>query len=108
MAAPDHKPKLQSTQSAVDQILELCALEFNYRVATIKNHSRNRFVLEARNIAMYLAHKHTGRSAVWIGRHFGGPAHTTALQAIRNITARLQVDQALREKVERIAEKLKA
>ena len=45
---------------------------------------------EARQIGMYLAREHSGKSFPEIGRGFGGRDHTTVLYGCRKIEARLE------------------
>jgi chromosomal replication initiator protein len=55
---------------------------------------------------MYLARELTTESLLSIGRSFGGRDHTTVLHAWRRTTARLVVDDAARQAVEKLCNDL--
>jgi len=58
----------------------------------------------ARQVAMYLARRHTGASLPTIGESFGGRNHTTVMYACRKAGERLAADpsaQALVHDLER-------
>lgn len=44
----------------------------------------------------------------WIGRQFSNRDHSTIMHSLRKMEHRLEVDAALRERVERIEEQLNA
>lgn len=56
-------------------------------VADITGHSRFRHIARARQLVMYLAHHHAGRSYPHIGRHLGGKDHSTVLHGVRQVAA---------------------
>jgi chromosomal replication initiator protein len=68
---------------------------------------RNRQVVYARQVAMYLCRELTSLSLPAIGEGFGGRDHTTVLHAHRQIRGRLISDPSVRELVERLVEELR-
>lgn len=64
-------------------IIETVAHHFDITSADICGNRRPRNISQPRQIAMYLARKHTGQSFPELGREFGGKDHTTVLAAFR-------------------------
>jgi hypothetical protein len=63
--------------------------------ANIESASRKSVVVRPRQIAMYLARKHTDHSYPEIGRRFGGRDHTTILHAFHKIEGLIARDAAM-------------
>ncbi len=59
-----------------------------------------------RQVAMYLARRHTDTTLPAIGRQFGGRSHTTVMHAVKTTTRRLEVDEEAREVVHRLHARL--
>jgi chromosomal replication initiator protein len=93
-------------ETSIDTIIQGCARFFNIKVSELKGPRRTRQVVVPRQIAMYLARKHTGMSLPEIGKRFGGRDHTTVLHAIRKITGCVEEDAAYRKKVDLVARTL--
>ncbi len=71
----------------VGEICEATARHLGIAVEEIVSKRRDRAVLRARQLACYLARKHTGESLTVIGRQMGGRSHATVLHAIRKAEA---------------------
>ncbi|MBA2663147.1 MAG: chromosomal replication initiator protein DnaA [Bradymonadaceae bacterium] len=80
----------QGRQVNVEQIIRVVAAHFDLKAADIKGARRTRNISEPRQIAMYLARKHTSDSFPELGRKFGGKDHTTVLAACRKIEGLVQ------------------
>ena len=76
---------------------------FNVKVAEMKGPRRTRQIVTPRQIAMFLARKHTGLSLPEIGKRFGGRDHTTVIHAVRKIERQIKEDQAFRTKMQLVA-----
>ena len=72
-------------QIGVDEIMRTVASHFDITVADMKGPRRTRAISEPRQIAMYLARKHTKHSYPELGRRFGGKDHTTVLAACKKL-----------------------
>jgi chromosomal replication initiator protein len=88
---------------SVESIQGGVARFFNVKVSDIKGPRRTRQVVMPRQIAMFLARRHTGQSLPEIGRRFGGRDHSTVIHAVRKVTKQLDTDPAYRKKVELVA-----
>ena len=99
--APVRKPKLA-------QICHATASRFSLKVAELRSASRNRTIVTARGIAMYLARTLLGLSLEEIGRNFGGRDHTTVLHNCRKIEKLLEHDRLTQQVVEQLQHDLAA
>lgn len=75
-------------------IIRTTARRHGITPAAITGAGRARATVEARNLAMYLARRITGRSYGAIGASFGGRDHTTVMRGVKAVTDRLAMDAA--------------
>lgn len=92
--------------SAIRAIQLACASYFNVAPIEMRSVRRARPIVNARQVAMYLAKTLTPFSYPQIGRQFGNRDHTTVLHAVRRVTAKMQDDAAFLADVLTIAERL--
>ncbi len=92
----------RGTQITIEEIQRRVAEEFDIRLADINGRRRTANIAHPRQVAMYLARKHTESSLQDIGAAFGGRDHGTVIHAARTVEQRLAEDSALRELVTRI------
>lgn len=77
-----------------DMIVEVTAEHFNLNPDAVFSKNRMRDVNDARQVIMYLAHKHTDLSSTVIGRKLNRK-HNTVLHGINVIADRLSIDSSL-------------
>lgn len=82
------------------------AEEFNIRVADINGRRRTANIAHPRQMAMFLARRHTQSSLQDIGAAFGGRDHGTVIHAAKTIEEKMENDPELRNLVERISASL--
>ncbi len=75
---------------------------FSLRVADLKSASRQRGVVNARAMAMYLARLYTDKSLQQIGKYFGNRDHTTVLHNCRRVAELVEVDDEARQAVQEL------
>lgn len=73
-------------------------------VLDVKRHllsrrTRKRYIVEARQIAMYLVKKHTKKNLTEIGKMFGGRDHTTAIHSIDKVEDRCFSDEQYKQRL---------
>jgi len=85
-----------STTITIDEIQRLVAEHFKIRIVDLKSKTRNKPIVTARQMAMYLIKLHLDKSLVDIGRAFGSRDHTTVLNALRRIEFQLNEDSDLK------------
>lgn len=84
----------------VSEIQQVVSNHYRLSRSELLADRRQRPLVHARQIGMYLARKLTHKSLPDIGRFFGGRDHSTVLHACRKIEARLQADEDLAGEVE--------
>jgi chromosomal replication initiator protein len=72
----------------------------------LKQNTRKREVVNARQISMYLAKKYTKNSLKEIGRHFGNKDHSTVIHSIQVVDNLLEVDKKFREDLEELKKRI--
>ena len=91
------------TKATLKQVCSAVAKHFQLAMTDLKGQSRQKTVVRARSLAMYLCRELTGASYAEVGQFFGGRDHTTVLHACRKISGQIGEDSALRELAEDLA-----
>jgi chromosomal replication initiator protein len=93
-------------QLTIELIQKTVADHFNLKVADLKSKKRLRALTIPRQIAMYLARRHTEGSFPEIGEKFGGKDHTTVMHAVKKIECMAPQDLDLRAHLESLQRQL--
>ena len=99
---------VQQKVVSVDTIIEVVCKHFGLEKNAIQTKTRKREVVQARQIAMYLAKNYTDYSTSKIGKFIGNKDHATVLHACKTVKGQCEVDKAFRADLEAIEGKLKA
>ncbi len=99
--------KIESKKMSITDIEELVCSHFNIKSGLIHTASRKREIVQARQVAMYLAKQYTDMSFSQIGILIGKKNHATVLHACKTVKNQLEVDKGFRHDVEQIESKLK-
>ena len=94
-----------STGVSIADIKQRVANEFGIRVEDLDSRRRLASLAHPRQVAMFLARKHTSSSLQDIGAAFGRD-HSTVLHALRSVETKLETDAPLRQMVDQFAEAL--
>jgi chromosomal replication initiator protein len=81
----------------IDQIQKKVAEHFDVRLADMTSKRRPANIAFPRQIAMYLARRHTKSSLNEIGDAFGGRDHGTVLHAYKAVTERMKKEDQVRQ-----------
>lgn len=87
---------------SVEDILDKVCDHYQVDISAIFTKTRKREIVQVRQIAMYLAKKHTEASSAKIGQLIGKRDHATVLHACKMVEGQLQVDKNFRNQVEEI------
>ena len=90
-----------------EELLAEIAEILNFDVEALKGKSRQRPLVTARQIAMYVFREQTDLSYPSIARLFGGRDHTTVIHAVEKIQRQMGERQAIYEQVTDVIQKLK-
>jgi chromosomal replication initiator protein len=91
----------------IEDIISTVCKHFGLENSAIHTKSRKREVVQARQIAMYLAKHNTDLSTSKIGKMIGGKDHATVLHACKTVQGQCEVDKAFRADLESIESSLK-
>lgn len=80
---------------------------YGVSIKEMKGSRRVQHIVQARQIAMYLAREMTDNSLPKIGRAFGGKDHSTVLHAHSKVKTSLKTDENLVREIEAIKSKIK-
>jgi chromosomal replication initiator protein len=83
-------------------IMEEAAAQFGFSVDELKSKHRQRPLVTARQIAMYVMRELTELSYPNIAREFGGRDHTTVIHAVEKIGALMSKDRQIYDQVTRL------
>ena len=93
--------------STVTGLLSQQRTAFRTILSAIHTKTRKREVVQVRQVAMYLAKKHTDSSSSKIGKLIGNKDHATVLNACKIVKDQVEVDKAFKEDIEEIEVSLK-
>jgi chromosomal replication initiator protein len=90
-----HRPSLHEIALAT-------ARHFSLRLSDLRSPSRQRALVAARGVAVYLARHLAGQRLEEIGRYFGGRDHTTVMHSYRTTKKLIESDPAIQAAVEQL------
>lgn len=99
--------KSTAREISIDYIQKVVCDYFNLSLDVINSKTRKREIVQARQLAMYFAKKHTKASLATIGLHCGNKDHATVLHACRTVNNLIDTDKQFRIYVEDLDKKIK-
>jgi chromosomal replication initiator protein len=93
-------------QPTLATVAKIAAKHYGVSVAQLRSASRQRAMVSARNMAMYLARSTTQNSLNRIGAYFGNRDHTTVSHGCRKVEECMESDPAVRKTAEQLLAKL--
>ena len=91
----------------IDSIISKVCAHYNLDESAIHTKTRKREIVQVRQIAMYLAKKHTDHSSSKIGQLIGNRDHATVLHACKMVKDLIDVDKAFKAEVDEIETMIK-
>lgn len=95
-----------SREVSIEYIQKTVCEYFNVPIEKLKEKTRKRAIVQARQLSMYLAKNYTKNSLKVIGNHFGGRDHSTVIHSCQAIQNLIDTDSDFRENVEDIQKKI--
>jgi chromosomal replication initiator protein len=95
-----------SREVSIDFIQKSVCDYFDVPVDSLKEKTRKRQIVQARQLSMYLAKQFTKNSLKVIGRHFGGRDHSTVIHSCYAIQNLIDTDQKFKDSVSEIQKKI--
>lgn len=82
----------EKEEVTIDEITKIVAGKLNVKISDIKSHKKNKNIVLARQIAMYLSRKMTSASFPDIGEKIGGRDHSTVIYACNKMKKAMEED----------------
>jgi chromosomal replication initiator protein len=98
--------KTISREVSIDFIQKTVCDYYNVSVDHLKEQTRKRMIVQARQLSMFLAKNYTKNSLKVIGKHFGGRDHSTVIHSCQAVQNLLDTDDEFREQVAEIQKKI--
>ncbi len=93
---------------SVEEIVKTVGNKLNVKLVDLKSEHKNKNLVLARQIAMYLARKLTSASFPDIGEKIGGRDHSTVIYAVNKIAKAITTDEKLKHLVNDLEEVINA
>ena len=93
---------LYQKEITIDHIIDVVCAEMELDKERMNSSERTREVAIARQLAMFLAKKHTKQPLTTIGAAIGGRNHATVLHSCKTISNLMDTDKMFRQQVEHI------
>ena len=97
----EEKPEI-----TIEEVIKTVAAKLNIKITDIKSPKKNKNLVLARQISMFLAREMTSASFPDIGAKIGGRDHSTVIYAHNKMKRIMETDKTLRELVEEVQETL--
>jgi len=89
---------------SIEEIIKAVAAKLNVKITDIKSPKKNKSLVIARQISMFLARELTSASFPDIGGKIGGRDHSTVIHAHSKIRRMLETDKSLKDTLKEIQE----
>ena len=94
--------KEEKKELTIEEIIKVVGVKLNIKISEIKSQKKNKNLVLARQVSMFLAREMTSSSFPDIGDKIGNRDHSTVIYAHNKIKKVLDTDKALRDTVEEI------
>jgi chromosomal replication initiator protein len=94
----------EKEEVTIDEIVKAVAGKLNVKISDIKSHKKNKNIVLARQIAMYLSRRMTSASFPDIGEKIGARDHSTVIYACNKMKKALEADAKLKKFVRDLEE----
>ena len=96
----------EKREITIEEIIKTVAAKFNIKITDIKSPKKNKNLVMARQVSMFLARELTSASFPDIGFKIGGRDHSTVMYANNKIKRLMETDKTLKDALEGIQETL--
>lgn len=87
---------------SIEEIMKVISGKLNIKISDIKAHNKNKNIVFARQLVMYLSRKHTNYSFPDIGQKVGGRDHSTVIYAYNKVLNNIKTDVKLKNLIQEI------
>jgi chromosomal replication initiator protein len=96
----------EKREVTIEEIIKTVAAKLNIKITDIKSPKKNKNLVQARQISMFLARELTSASFPDIGNKVGGRDHSTVIYAHNKIKRMMETDKTLQDTLDGIQETL--
>ncbi len=96
----------QRSEVTAERIIETVSTEYDVPVSDMKSKKRQKKIVEARQIAMFLLKKQLDINLSKIGGLFGGRDHSTVISSIRKIESKLNESRTFKGEIDRLKQNI--
>jgi chromosomal replication initiator protein len=98
--------KSVSREVSIEYIQKMVCEHFNIQPEKLKEKTRKRQIVQARQLSMFLAKQFTKNSLKAIGKHFGGRDHSTVIHSCQAVQNQIDTDPDFSECVKELQKKI--
>ncbi|MCG8310969.1 MAG: chromosomal replication initiator protein DnaA [Cytophagales bacterium] len=95
------------SEVGIDYIQKTVSEFFKVSIDQLKDKTRKKEIVMARQLAMYFSKEYTNLSLKSIGYHFGGRDHSTVIHAVQTVNDLYDTDNNFKKSVDELRKKLK-
>ena len=95
------------SEVGIDYIQKTVSEFFKVSIDQLKDKTRKKEIVMARQLAMYFSKEYTNLSLKSIGYHFGGRDHSTVIHAVQTVNDLYDTDNTFKKSVDELRKKLK-
>ena len=95
------------SEVGVDYIQKTVGEYFQIGVEDLKDKTRKKEIVIARQVAMYLCKEYTNHSLKSIGYHFGGRDHSTVIHAVQSVSDMMDTDAKFSSQIDVLKKKFR-
>lgn len=95
-----------SREVSIDYIQKSVCEYYSVQVEKLREKTRKRAIVQARQLSMYLAKSFTKNSLKVIGKHFGGRDHSTVIHSCQAVKDLMDTDKEFLEQVKELEKKI--
>lgn len=95
------------SEVGVDYIQKTVGEFFQISVEDLKDKTRKKEIVIARQVAMHLCKEYTNHSLKSIGYHFGGRDHSTVIHAVQSVSDMMDIDSKFANSMDELRKKMK-
>ncbi len=95
------------TEVGIDYIMKFVSEYFSVTIEQMKDKTRKREIVVARQVSMYFAKEYTNMSLKSIGSNFGNRDHSTVIHAIQSVNDLIDTDKKFNATMQELMKKIK-
>ncbi len=95
------------SEVGIDYIQKTVSEYYHLKTDQLKDKTRKKEIVIARQVAMYFSKEYTNHSLKSIGYHFGGRDHSTVIHAVQSVNDMIDTNRHFKDSVDDIKKKLK-